>query len=686
MGKQFIIGPLQLGMAAMCLTLFTVLTACSEDAGLNIGQNEDLLKEWPEQVDSNQHWITSMSVQLDIEADQEADITAQTILNDHVTILGQKHIKGSNVMFVNVPQGVGSSFGLVYDDGSVSKKYRRIDLTGEPAQQVSVDFTAEAPAMAQAAPVVAAPSSRAATNTSLYGRSVIADAGYMNFGSWVWDAIANAVPESVNASSNYATLVDYEIKADGSLMPGGSYIADEEIYISFLYGFTGQTASRVLGYYYHSPGDYSDIVYQDIAETLSLDYLNGNAKVQYQLDGNTGAWYDANFDYMDGEGLPLPDPISGGNNSTVNADKRTVANDTKRRGDDAYNVFKVRKAYGDRVTGIRGLTFKINVPAGKEFGFYLRENSALSDAQKSNLKAIGMPDDRMPKYSTNFSNALMNKVKGAKSFRSSMAIYDNFTFMGIDDSMDGGDYDCNDITFGLMNAKGEKYIPSFTDRTLHSDLNDSTLKEHPEYANPPKEDGDSTKADLQSWTIAMENGGTDIDFDFNDVVLSITPDTKHQTASVELLATGAMRKTELYYDGKLIGEVHALLGQNDFTKTINTEGTEASVAPAPLPSIEWPEKFTIEGCRDKFMLKVYDENDGSLLRTVYPGELLGSKKNIPQSLCVAGSWSWPQERQRVHAVYPLLGDWAVNFSDPKFWNWYAQPHLEKVVKPKKKKH
>ena len=650
MGKQFKFKPMQLGMAAMCLTLFTVLTACSEDAGLNIGQNEDVLKEWPEQVDSNQHWITSMTVQLDIEADQEADITAQTILNDRVTILGQKHIKGSNVMFVNVPQGIGSSFGLVYDDGSVSKKYRRIDLTGEPEQQVSVDFTAEAPAMAQAAPVVAAPSSRAATNTSLYGSSVIADAGYMNFGSWVWDAIANAVPESVNASSNYATLVDYEIKADGSLMPGGSYIADEEIYISFLYGFTGQNASRVLGYYYHSPGVYTDIVYQDISETLALDYMNGKAKVQYQLDGNTGAWYDANFDYMDAEGLPLPDPIPGGNNSTVNADKRTVANDTKRRGDDAYNVFKVRKAYGDRVTGIRGLTFKINVPAGKEFGFYLRENSALSDAQKSNLKAIGMPDDRMPKYSTNFSNALMNKVKGAKSFRSSMAIYDNFTFMGIDDSMDGGDYDCNDITFGLMNAKGEKYIPHFTDRTLHSDLNDSTLKEHPEYANPPKEDGDSTKADLQSWTIAMENGGTDIDFDFNDVVLSITPDTKHQTASVELLATGAMRKTELYYNSKLIGEVHALLGQNDFTKTINTEGTEASVAPAPLPSIEWPEKFTIEGCRDKFMLKVYDENDGSLLRTVYPGELLGSKKNIPQSLCVVGSWSWPQERQRVHAV------------------------------------
>ena len=28
----------------------------------------------------------------------------------------------------------------------------------------------------------------------------------------------------------------------------------------------------------------------------------------------------------------------------------------------------------------------------------------------------------------------------------------------------------------------------------------------------------------------------------------------------------------------------------------------------------------------------------------------------------------------------------VNFSNPEFWNWYAQPHQEKVVKPKKKKH
>ena len=97
MGKQFKIRPMQLGMAAMCLTLFTVLTACSEDAGLNIGPNEDVLKEWPEQVDSNQHWITSMTVQLDIEADQEADITAQTILNDRVTILGQKQIGRAHV-------------------------------------------------------------------------------------------------------------------------------------------------------------------------------------------------------------------------------------------------------------------------------------------------------------------------------------------------------------------------------------------------------------------------------------------------------------------------------------------------------------------------------------------------------------------------------------------------------------
>lgn len=640
----------KLNPALWVIVVFALaFSACSEDTGLAGTENGEN-SGWPlNSVDPKQTWMTSETVQLDISIDDEADITAQTIMNEKVTVLGQTHLKGSGVMFLDIPQGIGSSFGLVYDDGVNAKQYRQINLVGNNAKVIDVNFQSTSKTRS-VAPAAQSVSTRAANHSSLYGSSYIKDCGYLNFGPWGWGDVKTALVESKNSKDNMSTLIDYEIKGKG-LMEGGEMQANDTILLSFLYGYTGQTEARTLGYYYHSPGSYGDIVFKDIAEVLQLDYYNGKAKVQYQIDDQP-IWYDANFDYLDTPSNPN------------NAKSET------RRGDNAYNTLNVYNHYGDRITAIRGLTFKLFIPKGKEFGFYLRTNDALSTDQKTKLTNLGVTESNLPEYSANYSCASMNTKDN--NFRSAIAIYDNFTFMGIDDDLGGGDFDCNDVTFALSNSKGEKYIPEFTESTKNSNWNKDVIETHPEYINPPSLEG----TNLQSWTLAFENAGLDNDYDFNDVVLKVTPDTKNGKAEVKLLATGAQRKTEVWFNGTKLGEVHEKFGVSTHT-FVNTTSNTATTNAVTLTPIEWPNNTTMEKQRMNFSLKVYND-DGKLDREFSMNDLLNNKKS-PQALCVAGNWKWPKERIAVHVAYPLIGKWGVNFNKEEYSNWYSQPKADAVV-------
>ena len=641
---------------AFSVALLAGLCSCSEDKGLDMPQNPtaDGGPLWLSgEADPDQTWMTSVSMQVDLSVNGQGTVTAQTIGNATPVVLGQKQVHGKDVLLLDVPQGLGSSFGLVYDDGSASKQYRRVKLTGDLRQLESVTFDGSA---SQAFGRHKAPVFRAATNSALYGKSIMEDTGYMNFGAWAWDDIALALVESQDASKYHTALIDYEIHARGEKGAGGEYVGGEEFYLSFLYGHTGTMSSRVLGYYTHSADSYSDIEYHDISEVLTKDYLNGKAKVQYQLDGNTSVWYDANFDYKDGEGLP-----------NINA---TSAADTKRRGDDAYNTLLVNQAYGDRITAVRGLSFKINVESGKKFGFYLKTDGALSSDQRTRLINLGVPEDRLPGKQVNFSFAPMNNLG---KHRSAFAVYDNFTFMGLDDSPNnGGDLDCNDVTFALSNTNGEKYRPEFTEETLESSKNQGTIQEHPEYITPDDPESEGEEDNLQSWILGFENAGMDVDFDFNDVVLKVTPDTKNHTVAVWLLATGAERNTYIYYGDTFLGEAHQLFGVEQ-GQMVNTRADGLQRNSVLLAdNLPWPDGYTMDTHRHLFSIKV-NEADGSQT-TINSNMMLGDQHDIPQVLCVAGEWNWSLEQQSVEVSYPLLGNWGRNVHNSEFWNWYSQPN------------
>ena len=673
-------------LVSVAFAVPVVLGSCSEDNGLTTSGNGDGNKAsfFDGKVDPSNTWMTSVPVQVDINAPGSGTVTAQTINNEKVTILGQKSVKGGAVMHLDVPQGENTSFGLVFDDGTGLKQYKRIDISSGASQIVDVTFSKNTSAKVSAK----VGATRAATNNSLYGASILPSYGYLNFGSWAWDDLSKAVPENRPAQSNIKVIKDFEIMARGEITSVGELQSKETVYLSFLYGHTGNIEKRIVGYYVNSlkadgTPDYSDIEFHDIADVMTYDYFDGNAKVQYQLDGND-KWYDANFDYADKPSNP--------NGARLQA----------RRGDDAYGTFNVNQAYGKRITAVRGLSYKLEIPKGKVFGFYLKDgDKAISNDQKQKMIAAGVPESKIPTKIANYTKAAFNHGQAHKGIRSAFAIYDNFTFMGMDDTMDGGDGDCNDVTFALSNVRGEKMVPLFTKETTESDINKPTIQnpDAPDYTNPDPDptdkpsDGTTTeKVDyesLQHWTLAFENAGKDNDFDFNDVVLEVTPDTKNNKAYVYLMAAGAERRTELYYkksDGteQYLGEVHELFNVKPGVY-VNTKSSEATVSPVLVAdNLEWPEGCTLDNSRQKFILKVYDDNDTSKLsRIVKSDDLIDGS---PQVLCVAGHWSWPVETSRVFATYPVLGEWATNFNKAESWNWYSQPNKGLVVKPKAPTH
>lgn len=631
-------------------------SACSEDLGLDFS-NKVHSKDWLNgEADPDQTWITSVAMQVDLTVNGEGTVTAQTIGNNTPVVLGQKKVNGKDVMLIDVPQGIGSGLGLVYDDGSHNKQYRRVNLTGDLHQIENIVFDGTS---AQTSSKMMAPASRANINAALFGNSVMPDVDYMNFGAWAWDDIALALVEDQDASKFHTALIDYEIMARGEKAASGEFQGGEEFYLSFLYGHTGTTATRILGYYTHSADTYKDIEYHDISEVLTYDYLNGKAKVQYQLDGNTNVWYDANFDYKDGDGLP-------GNTSS--------AADPNRRGDNIFNTLLVNRAYGDRITAVRGLTFKVNIEKGKKFGFYLKTNGSLTADQRARLLRIGIPEDRLPSTQYNFSFAPMNTLG---KHRGAFSIYDNFTFMGLDDSPNsGGDLDCNDVTFALSNSQGTKYHPEFTEETLESEKNQETIEDNPQYTKPDIPNVEDNQ--LQSWTLGFENAGTDVDFDFNDVVLYVTPNTKNHTVSVSLLATGAMRDTYVYYGETPLGEVHELFGveaEQMVNTTTNGWRKDAVLLADDLP---WPDGYTMDTHRHLFQIKVKESNGE--MTTINSSIMLGEHNDIPQVLCVAGKWDWPYEAVNVESSYPLIGNWGRNIHKLEFWNWYSQPDHNHIFK------
>lgn len=642
------------------------MVSCSEDTALN----NDVSKRWQEvingQVDAQQNWVTAIDMQLDILAKNGSTVKAYSIGREKPVLLGQKNLMGNGVMRLDVPQGIGNSIGLVCETNG-EREYQRLYLSNGNKQQEDVDFIKgtnssslpadEFEAKAQTR-VVANPQSTPLPNptgshdSSLNGTAAAATNGYSSFGGWAWEALLQALPETVLAEVNNPDGVSYEFDSDG-YQGQGVYGDNTIVSLSYLYGYTGSRNSCVIGYYTHSDGTYSDLKMHDLGETITKDYLaspgssNYQAKVQYQLDG-TNKWYDANFFYTDGEGVLVNEH-----------NKKVTATATPARvGDGIFNTYLVHNNYGERVSAMRGLSYKISIPKGLKYGFYLRlVNQDLTDAHKKILQNKGVDLSTVGDKEVNFSNADLNMLQntGSKSvyYRSSYKKYDQFSFIGFDDSASAGDADCNDVTLGFLDADG---------------------KPGPHVFNPDEE--------VLSWTIGYENLGMDLDFDFNDVVIRVTPNPVTHKAKVELLAAGGAYATDLYFGTQKLCEVHEAFGlkpnSNDLYEMVNTGSNTLSMDPVDLGEVDWPSDYTMSSNGAMFNTKVVTK--GGKNYTSSPGTFIDDDKDVPTAVCVIGDWAWPIEKTNIFEAYPLIGEWGKNVKNKDYWNWYSQPKSGKTWK------
>ncbi len=185
-----------------------------------------------------------------------------------------------------------------------------------------------------------------------------------------------------------------------------------------------------------------------------------------------------------------------------------------------------------------------------------------------------------------------------------------------------------------------------------------------------------TPADGISWIIACEDLGSVGDYDFNDIVFSVTrmPAVNGQdTVYIQALAAGGTIPAYIYLGEELIGEIHDLFGIKDTGKMINTlsEDMESGVHATGKIVSRVVSSFTISDNMGGIRIKVVN-GDGE-----QTAELKPSQGVAPQMICVESPWKWPLEYVPINHAYPMFGAWGSDYES--YPNWYKENVLSQYV-------
>ena len=172
------------------------------------------------------------------------------------------------------------------------------------------------------------------------------------------------------------------------------------------------------------------------------------------------------------------------------------------------------------------------------------------------------------------------------------------------------------------------------------------------------------------FTIAFEDMGSIGDFDFNDVVLKVTPGS---SGSVTLAAAGATYHIEVLYDGTPINwggdvtEIHDAFGV-DRKVMVNT-GKNQKEEKTVRKNFDSASRKAIS---EKFSLKVNTDPDQPESQASVKYIQIANKTEglAPQGFVVnSTNWVWPSERQRITDKYPAFLNWVQSQVNV---NWYQE--------------
>lgn len=634
-------------------TFILLQFGCSTEEATELDRVQaDFLDSLGGEVSGQQWWRTAVTLKINVTTDDTVKLMLTGTQNGRTYLYDYKVLTSTGSITMTAPQGQGDLLYLSYIYKNKLTK-EQLTLTGKPEEMLSVNTITK-----KSVPMV----SRAMT-PSLSGSSIGGNAEYYQFTDKQLEdffIMMSTNVEKVDAKNVLGLNCNYELESNGPF------------YITWVTGNEAEQRSHILGYFYHSPHTYSDIVYVDLSETHKWDYIDGLSKVQYQInrtekvDGfefKPNTWYDANFDMHDVFGA-------------------TSANNKDRVGDNAYNMMAVYQRYGTDISALRGISFKIDVPEGMRIGFYLRADAEHFPSQWSLLKSEGIrpyTPSQNDFMGANFCVEFFNiEGNGKGKHRSFIEDYETVYWMGMEDLIEGGDHDCNDVIFGVV-SKLKIWMPDIVDPALTTKPDDPEPEE-PEPEEPEPEEPDIEDVDPFPWTIAYEDVGRGADFDFNDAVIKLVPDYESELCCVTVMAAGSTSRMYLHYDGpdgdQTLGEIHELLGSKKSQPCINTQGAIASTPFALVDCVPWPKGYTMGQDAGRFYIEI---QRGTCTDCTDVITLAQEPGQMPEAILVAGEWQWPMEGTHIFNTYEYFPKWAQDVTRTRFWEWYKSPALQNVV-------
>lgn len=619
------------------LFIISLLCGCNtEEATQYERTNAMFIDSLGGNISVEQWWRTAVTLKVNVTTDEPMKVWLTASQYGITYLCDYKELSNSTTITMTAPQGQGQLYlNYIYKKKILSQA---VTLSGKTEEFINLNVSNRSRK---------APQTRAGTSppASLCGNSIQGNAKYYQFTDIQLDdffTMMDLVKNNLDAKNVLGLNCNYELESNGPF------------YITWANGYEAEQRSRILGYYYHSPNTYDDIKYVDLSETHKWDYIDGLAKVQYQFDQDisvdgylfkANTWYDANFDMHDTYGA-------------------TKANNPDRVGDNAYNSQEVYYRYSKEISAMRGISFLIDVPEGMRIGFYLRSDEEPLPSQWNLLQSLGVKpyvSNSSDFMGTCFCAEKMNEIgNGRGKHRSFIADYEEVIWMGMEDLLDGGDHDCNDVIFGVV-ADLPIFMPDIVDPELVTDPMSPTIDE----------------VDPFPWTIAYEDTYRDPDFDFNDAVIKLLPDYINERCCVMVMAAGSPQRLYLHYDGpdgdRVLGEMHELMLGGRFdsgTTYINTKGSLASTPFVTVDCVPWPKEYTMANDAKRFYIEIQrgsctDCNDFITLAQE-PGKM-------PEALLVAGEWKWPMERVHIFDTYEDFPSWARDVTRTRFWEWYSVP-------------
>lgn len=216
---------------------------------------------------------------------------------------------------------------------------------------------------------------------------------------------------------------------------------------------------------------------------------------------------------------------------------------------------------------------------------------------------------------------------------------------------------------------GKTTCIGFEDNTYgDKDMNDILFFATGNFEKPEDIAPDPTPEPVANpWILACEDLGSTDDFDFNDIVFSVSHVSGETTATVTPLAAGGTLPAYICFNDKELGEIHQLLGGSSTSEFINTNGSKGT-AGNPI-TINVDKNFSMASNNmGGFSVKVIaKDNTEATVNITAPGQ--GA---APQMICVPGEWTWPTERTNISDAYPAFGEWGANYATNK--DWYKNPN------------